>query len=400
MAKSFEERHRVEVQVGKNAYRNWQTATISYGIETAARTFALTAARTRTPDDLDDPDVVTPPLPGLFVGDPIDVFVGVDSERQKLITGYTDAIAPSYDATTTTVGIAGRSKTSDLVDCAAIGAKRFNKLKIEQIATKLAAPYGITVVVDTPDDTGGVIKKFVVETGEEVYEAIERAARLRSLLITDNADGQLVLLKAAPGTFPLNLGTKLERGRQILSAQATFDGSNVFTEYICKGQNVGTDNDFGALVAGIEASALEGGIGRRRVKIISSESGLTKSKAKSRAEWEAANALGRSTLVTTTVRGWFDDSGAVWQPGQRFEVLDEFLRIDAELLLINVELTIDDDQGHVAKLLFGPETGYFARLPDNPRAGLGAWKTPFAVVETGFIVTASGDTIDGPATGV
>ena len=377
MALSFEERHKTEVRVGKQTFRNWQSSTISYGLETAARSFAISATQARKKDDTDDPKE-TPPIPGLFVGDAIEVFVGVGTEQQKLVTGYTDAVAPSYDANNTGIGVSGRSKTSDLVDCAAIGSKRFKNKRIEQIAQKLADPYGVKVLTDLPpgDTTGGPLKKFTVEQGEEVFEAIERAARLRSLLITDNADGDLVLVKAAPGTFPINLGHVFELGRNLLDGQATFDGSNVFSEYICRGQKAGNDQDFGALVAGIEASAAEGGIGRKRVRILSSESGLTPAKAKARAEWEAANALGRSVLVNYTAKGWFDDSGAIWQPAQIYPIIDRRLRIEAELLLVNVDLTVDDKQGHIAKLLFAPEAGYFARLPDNPRAGLGAWRSP------------------------
>jgi prophage tail gpP-like protein len=378
MTTSFEERHRVDVRVGKRDYRKWQSATISYGLETAARTFAISATQPRKKGNPTDDPATTPPVPGLYVGDAIEVYVGTGRERVKLITGYTDAIAPSYDVGSTGIGISGRSKTADLVDCAAIGAKRFKNKTIEQIAAKLAAPYGVTVRTDLPPDetTGGPIKKFTVEQGEEVYEALERAARLRSLLITDNADGELVLVKAAPGSFPINLGHVFELGRNLLDGQATFDGSNVFSEYRCKGQRAGNDQDFGALVAGIQATATEGGIGRRRVRVLSSESGLTPAKAKARAEWEAANALGRSTLVNYTVRGWFDDSDSIWQPGQIYPISDPYLRIEAELLLVNVDLTIDDKQGHIAKLLLAPEAGYFARLPDNPRAGLGAWRSP------------------------
>lgn len=372
---SFEDLHYVTIRVGGRDFGNWKSNTISYGIETAARSFAISATQ---PPPAEGDAGTESPISDLFVGDAVEVFVGRGTLRQRLITGYIDSLAPSYSAETgLEVAVSGRSKTCDAVDCAAIGSKRFNELKIEKIASRLASPYGISVVTDLPpgETTGKRLKKFVVEQGETVYSAIERMARLRFLLITDNADGELVLIKAAPGSFPLQIGSSLELGRNVLDADATFDGSDLFSEYQVRSQTAGNDQDFGEVVTGIQATALEGGIGRRRVHVISSESSANKARCLARAKWEATTRLGRSTLANFTVRGWYDDNGDLWQPGVLVDVRDDFLRINRELLIVNVDLTVDDQQGHVAKLLLAPEGGYYAALPESPRAGLGAWKS-------------------------
>jgi hypothetical protein len=50
------------------------------------------------------------------------------------------------------------------------------------------------------------------------------------------------------------------------------------------------------------------------------------------------------------------------------------MRVKADLLVVNVDLSVSSEGGHVANLLLSPESGYFAQLPPKPRAGLGAWR--------------------------
>ncbi len=106
---------------------------------------------------------------------------------------------------------------------------------------------------------------------------------------------------------------------------------------------------------------------------MTSESALTKAQAQVHADWAAANRLGRSTLIAYTVRGWRDELGTLWTPGTLVEVVDGFMRVNATLLVVNVDFVVSSEEGHVAKLTLAPEGGYYAKLPSNARQGLGAW---------------------------
>jgi prophage tail gpP-like protein len=281
---SFEDLHRVRLRVVGKDYVNWTTVDISYGIETAARSFAFTATQ---------PDQSTVSPVDFQLGDPFELFVGQRPNETKLITGFIDAIAPSYDANSSSIAVTGRSKTADLVDCSVIGKHRFNNRFIEHIAATLAEPYGVNVVVGN-GVTGEPIRKFVPEQGESVYDAIERACRLRGLLIFDDADGNLILWQSTPGAFPLQLGAQLRRGGEranILDGSGSFDASNVYSEYRCKGQTAATDFDFGAAASNNQGIASDAGLGRTRIKIIPAESGANKARCAARAAWDAANAL-------------------------------------------------------------------------------------------------------------
>jgi prophage tail gpP-like protein len=355
----------VSLRVDGRTYRDWTDVSIAYGIETAARSFSFTATQPGAPADAS-------PV-AFYPGDAFDL--SVDGER--VITGYIDAIAPSYSATDSAIGVSGRSKTGQIVDCSVVGKKRFNDLRIEQIAAKLCAPYGVEVRTDLPpgDTTGEPVRRFVAEQGETVFEAIERAARLRSLLIFDDAEGRLVLRQGAPGSFPLAIGTELERGRNILNADASFDLSGVFNEYRIKSQTAGDDQDFGNAVTGIEALGIDGAAfgGKPRILVLSTDSGANRKRALARAQWEAAQRWGRSTSIEVRVRGWYDTEDQLYQPGTLVRLVDPFLRVDSDLLLVNVSLTLNNSE-QVAALTLAPETGYYAELPSNPRKGIGGWR--------------------------
>jgi prophage tail gpP-like protein len=372
MTTRFEELHKTRLRVNGRDYTNWQSAEVSFGLEAAARSFSLSAT---VPGD------GAAPIPDLYVGDAFELFVGQKRTREvKVITGFVDVVSPSYDAESSSVGVTGRSKTQDAIDCSVEGSHRFNDLRIEQIAARLCAPYGVEVVTALPPSatTGAPIPRFAADHGEKVYDAIERAARLRSLLIYDDEFGRLVLQLATPGSFPLDLGATIRRGFNVLQGSATYDGSQIFSEYRCKAQRAGTDDAFGATVAGVKATAVDMG-SRKRVLVVPAESSADPKRALARVQWEAATRLGRAISVQYKVDSWFrrdagGELGDLWQPGTKIEVVDPFLRIEADLLIVAAQLSASSEDGHTATITLAPEAGYFSELPKNPRAGLGAWR--------------------------
>ena len=72
--------------------------------------------------------------------------------------------------------IRGRDRTGDLVDCSAatMPGEWQNEL-LDRIVQSLIDPFGISVTVDT--DIGEPFRKFRIDEGETVFEAIDRACR-------------------------------------------------------------------------------------------------------------------------------------------------------------------------------------------------------------------------------
>lgn len=132
----------VTLNVAGVNYTRWTSISISAGIEQAAREFSL-ALVAPFPGQL-NPLRVQPGMPcAVLIGDDL------------VLSGWAETIEPKQDATTSEIGVGGRSRTCDLVDCSCLDAPRhFAGLKAEAIGAALAKPYGVDVVAEV--DTGAV----------------------------------------------------------------------------------------------------------------------------------------------------------------------------------------------------------------------------------------------------
>jgi len=360
---TFEEQHTLTLRIGGRDYPIWQTVDVSYGIETGARDFAIESTR--------DAEKVS--QGEIYLGDACEIFIGPPQRKRKVLTGYVDGINPSYDPAGSRITINGRSRTGDLIDSCHVGKRRFNRQSVGAILLEMLDPHGISATVD--GDIGELVDRFSIDVGDKVFDAIESLTERFGFLVYDDADGDLVLQRAVDGSFSASPNDVLRRGVNIKSAEGTFDASQVYSTYRCKGQAVGTDEGFGDLAAGIEALERTTAIGRARVLVMTGE-GSSTARCKARAQWEAATRIGRASSVSYTLCGWYRSDGNLWQPGTTVEVDDPFMRVSGRLLITNVGLHKSSEDGTTAELTLGPEYGYYARLPEKTKRSIGAWRSP------------------------
>ncbi len=335
---------RVTLRIGREDFDGWESVSISGGIERASSDFALSITE-RFPGEV-NPSRIYP-------GDACEILIGTD----RLITGYVDAVQPSYDSASHTIAASGRSKTGDLVDCSVVDRESFRNLDIEQIAERMAAPYGVIVVAE--EDVGTKIPKFRVQRGEPVWDAIERAARTKGLLVTDDTQGRLVLTRAGNQVAT----DALVYGANILKGSANFNASERFSEYICRGQRAGTDDDFGAATVNQAQSEPDVEVTRRRVLVIDAEGRGDRDSCRARAAWEAATRAAKAAEATYTVRGWRQSDGLLWAPNQLVQTTDPLIGVDGQLLIVERTFTLDDTGGEITTLLVGPPDGYLLFTP-------------------------------------
>lgn len=342
----------------------WTGVTVRRGIEQIAGAFELTVS--------DRPELIAQVRPGSTC------VVRIDGAA--VINGYVDEVLAVLGWNTHEIQVAGRDATGDLVDCAALQvstggggfavqpAGQFADRNLLKIAQALCGPFGIPVRAET--DVGGPFKTFAVQQGETVFEALDRAARIRGVLLVSDGRGGLVITRAGAWRAP----TAVVEGGNLLEARASANWRDRFGRYVVKGQGTGSDTTFAAAAAEPQGVATDKGVGRYRPLLVVAEGPADAAAFGVRADWEASVRFGRALRVEATVAGW-THAGGLWEPNTRVTFTSPTLGIDAVLLIAGVEFTRGERGTRTTLTLVRPEA--FDRVP-----------LPEAEAETAFSVPA------------
>lgn len=323
----------VSLTVNGTAYAGWKSVRIEAGVERAARSFAVEVTRYF-------PGVGE--LRAIQPGDLCEVKIGSD----LVCTGYVDATPIEYDATGINITIRGRSKTADLIDSSADhdGGQWVNQTA-DKIISDAAGKYGVGVVKQA--SPGAPVIDHQIEQGETVFESIDRIANQRHILMTDDESGNLVI--ASPGSGG-KAADALVLGENILSGTCGYDYSEVYGEYIVRGQRRGDDDLFGPPVAESQGRAQDHTITRRRTIIIRQSGQIDNGAAGDRANYEAKLRNAKAQEARYIVVSWRQSNGQLWKPNQTVQVKDSIIGIDGERLITEVNFTLDQS-GMITELV-------------------------------------------------
>ena len=164
--------------VDGTVYKGWTTLQAVSAIDAIAGEFAISAEQS---------------------GD-IMIYPGASAvlklKNQIVCSGYISRAGADLSTTDCGLTLGGADKTVDLAECSAIAEpdEWFN-LNLHEIAVKLCSPFKIKVV-NQVGDTGETFKSFKIQPGESVFDALDRAAKARAILVTSNETGNLVLTRA------------------------------------------------------------------------------------------------------------------------------------------------------------------------------------------------------------
>lgn len=307
----------VELKVKGGIFSGWERMEIRTGIEQIAGTFRLDVTE-RWPGQ----DTPTPILPGF------DCEVLLDGAT--VITGFVDSSEPSFDDSTHSVSIEGRDKTGDLVDCCAIHKTgQWTNRDLFQIASDICKPFGIKVIKQA--DVGAVFPSVNIQEGERAFEALDRMARMRAVLLVSDGLGNLILTRAGKQ----RIATDLVEGVNIKRASGKFDWKERFSQYIIKGQHRVSDGETVDSAAGPSGNATDSVITRYRPMVVLAEDHGYIASLAQRAEWEKNVRIGRANRATITVQGWSHAAG-LWRPNSLVRLRSPLLYADIDLLIAQV----------------------------------------------------------------
>ncbi len=291
---------------------------------------------------------------------------------QVMLVGWLDDVDIQWSPDRIEAHISGRDSVGDLVDCAAVpnGPAEFRNLTVLQIASKLAAPFGIKVTADV--DVGAPFPVFGVNLDETVLMAIERATRQRALLAVSDGVGGLLLTRGGSTRAPAALTDEdfmaPEQHGNILSRHYHGSWRERFSDYFVKGQtqsapwrgltdctiSPGTDPSTAPVAApSAETTTAEGqaimmtghaidpAVTRWRPTVngVRTQSGA--SSVQAQAEWALRVARGMSQQAQYTVKGW-SANGELWKPNALVSVQDAYVGINKDMLIASVQYRADN----------------------------------------------------------
>lgn len=317
---------RAELYVGAEIYGGWQRVSVTRSIEQIANGFELE---------------VTERWPGQSASRPIrpGEKCALKLDGETVITGYVDDSEPTFGKQAHSLSVKGRDATGDLVDCSAIHkAGQWANAPLDRIARDLCAPFGIQVKVET--NAGKPFPSYKIDPGETAFECIERAARLKAVLLISDGEGNLVITRAGNQ----RVDTALVEGQNILEGRGHFSWKDRYSIVTVKGQERGDDFFFGENAAAPSASARDESITRYRPLIVLAEAHGAGATLRDRATWERNVRMGRGNRGTINVQGWRDAEGKLWQPNTLVTVTSPLLWLDqAEMLIVGCTYTLDDN---------------------------------------------------------
>lgn len=340
----------VALNVNGTLYRGWKTLRVQRGIEQASGAFEI-GYSDRWPGQL-EPRPIAP-------GETCQLLM----DGEPAITGHVDSAEISIEGGERALRVTGRDKAADLVDCAALqdGEKTgaWHNVKLERIAADLAGLYGVSVAAET--DTGAAFAAHEIQPGETAWACLERAVRLRAVLVVSDGIGGLQITRAGSARHPamIDQGMALRYG-------LVRDDAQRFSRYIVRGQqtvhqiddSLGTIMDAADVTRTISSSGQtdDEAIARYRPAVIMAEDLAEGVTAQDRADWEAMIKRARGRRVTVTLQGW-GEMGVLWAPNQRVQVNLPAIGIVGELLIVSVTHTLDES-GTLTALELSPPEAY------------------------------------------
>lgn len=342
----------VTLRADGRLFTGWTSVSVTRSIESVAGYFEL--------------GVNVPPgtdLSGLAPGKAFTLEI----DGQIVCTGYIDSRRRQMTADSMKIIIAGRDKTADLIDCAAVySGGQWKNRTLEQIARDLCAPYGVTVRWELSDkESSAAFPGFTLDHSETVYEALVRASRARGVLMTSNAAGELVFSRAASTATD-----ELILGENLLTLDFEEDFRDRFSEYTVKGYArangaEGDDIDAKSIVSR-KGTATDSDVTRYRPMIIIADSKITAKDAQARALREQRRRLAKSITFEAEIDGWTRKDGQLWMPNLLVTIdASKYAIKTTELLVSKVNLILNDQDGLKTRVSLAPREGFLVPVESD-----------------------------------
>lgn len=307
----------VTVFIDGQVFSGWESVSIRKSISQLAHSFTLELS-----DKFRNEKESWLIIPGKSVA----IFI----DGEKVVTGFIDSVSASVTSNSRGFSVSGRSKTCDLIDCSIdLTQYQFQNLGLLEIAQKLTEQFGITV--SSSADLGAKFTGFTVKQGETYFEALNRAAQQRAVLLTTTPNGNLSIER----TNNQRSISQLVQGINIKGASANYSYKDRFSQYKVLGQSAGSDVLGGAQTTEPTGQATDSNITRFRPMVLIDENNSANGTAEKRAQWEASFRAAKSNSAEVEVVGWKTQDNNIWQINRIVKVKCPFIGLANNNMLID-----------------------------------------------------------------
>jgi prophage tail gpP-like protein len=326
--------NKISIKVNGKLFEGFTEASISYGIESMARQFALSIT---SPDQLASP---------IKVQDKIIV----DINDKKVLTGYVDELDKSESASTFTLTIQGRSLTADIIDVS-IKRKTYTQRDFYQLAKAVISDNNIPIkVVNNVFGSLRLDSNATAERGETIFDFLDKYAKKVQVLLTTNENGDLVITREGSGIMKGQL-LKIYIGdgvNNILSSSIninTRDRYNTIEVYSST-----HDKDTYSKSAIIQtARAVDSSIRNSRKLIINQTTNSKAISLTNLANWNVNIRRAKGSRYTCRVVG-FTLQNELFEANKKIRIRDESMDVEGVFLIQSVNFQLNLTEGAITEL--------------------------------------------------
>lgn len=299
-------------------------------------------------------------------------YVQITVDDDELVGGYIERVTAKRGVRELVYEVYGRGAGLDLVDCSVMTRPRqFKSVRVDQVVADLVKPFGFGVrVVGEPGDP---IRRFTVDRNDRVFDAVQRACKLRGFWPRVAPGGTLLELVRVDAEPELKIMTT---GEGILSMERVTDWSQRFSEYHFVGGTHATDDVYGESTR-ISQYVVDPAVNRYRPTRIPLRGGDGPRDAGVRAMMERNKRAGDAEVVKAKAASWKNYAGVLWRPNQMHLVRDPLLRLaDARMIISDVDYQFDVKMpdGFAADITLKRPEAYDFEAGYPPEARGGEWR--------------------------
>jgi prophage tail gpP-like protein len=300
-------------------------------------------------------------------GEACQVFVS----DELVLTGFIEVVNVSYDGTRHNVTISGRDKTGDLLDSSIgdMGDINGDGLTLKKLIELVIEHLGLDLkVVDevNPAEFNAAEDIAAPEPGDFAFNFIERYAKKRQVLLTSNAQGNVVIASnsgiEADGKIQHMINAD---DNNVLSSNYSYDTTGRFNAYkVISGQNPSALNKGGAFssksVVDQSASATDTEIRKGRQLVIVPDVSMSSENCQKRADWDADIRRFRGLIYGASVPLFRvgGKAGSLWRLNRLYQIVDEFIGKVERMLCNTITFSQSVDDGSTTELGFVGKNAY------------------------------------------